>query len=57
MNNDYLRKKSATIQNPTIRYFHIFLVNSLFGKGDVGAMAGPEMSVIHMALHPEIVVG
>jgi hypothetical protein len=29
-NQHYLRKKSATIQNPTIRYFATFLANSLF---------------------------
>ncbi|KAM0892536.1 hypothetical protein ACQ4PT_025688 [Festuca glaucescens] len=53
-NQHYLRKKSATIQNPTIRYFATFLANSLFGKGDTGAMASPEMSVICSALNPNM---
>ena len=53
--NDYLCRKSATIQNPTIHYFHTFLLNFLLGKVDVGEMPGPKMSVIHMALHPDMV--
>ncbi|KAK1678226.1 hypothetical protein QYE76_039074 [Lolium multiflorum] len=53
-NLNYLRKKSATIQNPTIHYFAAFLANSLFGKGDTGAMASPEMSVICSALYPDM---
>jgi hypothetical protein len=53
-NQDYLRKKSATIQNPTIRYFATFLANSLFPKGDNGAMDSPEMSVICSALFPNM---
>jgi hypothetical protein len=55
MNQDYLWKKSATIQNPFIRYFATFLANSLFAKGDTGAMASPEMSVICSALYPDMV--
>jgi hypothetical protein len=55
MNQDYMRKKSATIQNPTIRYFTTFLANSLFAKGDTWAMASPEMSVICCALYPDMV--
>jgi hypothetical protein len=53
-NQDYMRKKSATIQNPTIRYFATFLENSLFAKGDTGAMASLEMSVICSALFPNM---
>ncbi|KAK1621350.1 hypothetical protein QYE76_026867 [Lolium multiflorum] len=45
---------SATIQNPTIRYFATFLVNSLFGKGDTGAMDNHKMSVICSALYPNM---
>ncbi|KAK1692674.1 hypothetical protein QYE76_009371 [Lolium multiflorum] len=45
----------GTIQNPTIRYFATFLANSLFGKGDAGAMASPEMSVIYSVLYPNMV--
>ena len=51
----FLRKKTSRIQNPTIRYFTTFWVNSLFGKGDTGAMAAPEICVIYSALHPEMV--
>jgi hypothetical protein len=53
-NQDYLRKKSATIQNPTIRYFATFLENSLFAKGDTRAMASPEICVICSALFPNM---
>jgi hypothetical protein len=53
-NLNYLRKKSATFQNPTIRYFSTFLANSIFGKGDTGAMANPKMSVICSALYPDM---
>ncbi|KAK1661542.1 hypothetical protein QYE76_049701 [Lolium multiflorum] len=55
MNLNYLRKKTATIQNPAIRYFATFLANSIFGKGDTGAMASPEMCVIYSALYPNMV--
>jgi hypothetical protein len=54
MNLNYLRKKSATIQNPTIRYFATFLANSIFAKGDTGAMANPEMSVTCSTLYPNM---
>jgi hypothetical protein len=50
-NLNYLRKKSTTIQNPTIRYFSTFLANSIFVKRDTGAMASPEMNVICSALY------
>ena len=49
-----MRKKTTTIQNPAILYFTTFLVNSIFGKGDTGAMASPEMCVIYSALHPNM---
>jgi hypothetical protein len=35
---DYTRNKIATIQNPTIRYFAMFIANTLFGRGDMGAI-------------------
>ncbi|KAK1601559.1 hypothetical protein QYE76_027009 [Lolium multiflorum] len=54
MNLNYLRKKSVTFQNPTIRYFATFLANYIFGKGDTGAMANPEMSVICSTLYPDM---
>ncbi|KAK1698937.1 hypothetical protein QYE76_015634 [Lolium multiflorum] len=53
-NLNYMRKNSATIQNPTIRYFTTFLANSIFAKGDTGAMANPEMSIICSALYPNM---
>ncbi|KAK1661548.1 hypothetical protein QYE76_049707 [Lolium multiflorum] len=55
MNLNYLRKKTATIQNPAIRYFATFLVNSIFGKGDTVDMASPEMCVIYSALYLNLV--
>ncbi|KAK1694807.1 hypothetical protein QYE76_011504 [Lolium multiflorum] len=48
-------QESATIQNPTIRYFATFLAKSFFGKGDTGAMASPDMSVICNALYHNMV--
>ncbi|KAK1698936.1 hypothetical protein QYE76_015633 [Lolium multiflorum] len=43
-----------TEENPTIRYFTTFLANSIFAKGDTGAMANPEMSIICSALYPNM---
>jgi hypothetical protein len=51
---EYAKKKMTTIQNPTIRYFAMFLANTLFARGDIGAMMAPDMCLIHMALHPEM---
>jgi hypothetical protein len=48
---DYSREKITTMQNPTIRYFTIFLANTLFERGDIGAMMGLVINVIHMSLH------
>jgi hypothetical protein len=55
MNHDYLQKKFATIQNPTIHYFATFLENSFFGKGDTGAMASPENMVHKMNLGAQLI--
>ncbi|KAK1694165.1 hypothetical protein QYE76_010862 [Lolium multiflorum] len=41
--------------NLTIHYFATFLANSRFAKGDTGAMASPEMSVICSTLYPYMV--
>jgi hypothetical protein len=55
MNLNYLPKKTATIQNPVIRYFATFLANSTFSKGDTGAMAIPGMCIICSALYSNMV--
>ena len=49
---DFYQKKMTTIQNPTIRYFTMFLANTLLGRGDTGAMANPDMAMITKALFP-----
>ena len=49
-NTDFLRAKIATIQNPTIRYLAYFLSNSLFARGEMSAMATPEICVIYQSL-------
>jgi len=55
-NMEYYRAKITTIQNPTIRYFVYFLANTLFGRGDLGAMSGHDICVLHMALHPDTTI-
>ena len=42
----------TTIQNPTIRYFTMFLANTQLGRGDTGAMANADMAMITKALFP-----
>jgi hypothetical protein len=54
-NYGYLQNKAATIQNPTICYYAAFLAYSLFGRGDTRAIAGSDISVLHMALLPGMV--
>jgi hypothetical protein len=53
-NTNFMRRKTATIQNHAIRYFTTFLVNSIFGKGDTSDAASLEMCVIYNALHPNM---
>jgi hypothetical protein len=53
---DYSREKIMLTQNPTIRYFAMFLTNTLFGRGDIGAIKGADISVLHMALHTNSVM-
>ena len=42
----------TTIQNPTIRYFTMFLANTLLGRGDTGSMENADMAMITRALFP-----
>ena len=43
-NNDYLKEKMSTIQNPTIRYVFLFLGNSIFARQKLGVMAHHNMA-------------
>jgi hypothetical protein len=49
-NVDYTGKKISTIQNPTIRYFAMFIANTLFRRGDMGAITVQDLSVLRLAL-------
>lgn len=53
---NFSKAKVSTIQNPTIRYFIIFLANTIFGRLNLGGMAAPEMCVLHAALHPHLAI-
>ena len=48
----FYQKKMTTIQNLTIRYFTMFLTNTLLGRADTGSMANVDMAMITRALFP-----
>ena len=50
--SQFYQKKMSTIQNPTIRYYALFLTNTLLGRGDTGSMANADMAMITKALFP-----
>ena len=50
----FYQKKMTTIQNSTIRYFTMFLANTLLGRGDMDSMANADMAMITKALFPDV---
>jgi hypothetical protein len=47
-------KNISTIQNPTIRYFAMFLANTFFGWGDMGKITSQDLSVLVLVLHRNV---
>lgn len=46
----FSKAKVASVENPMIHYFTMFLVNTIFGREHVGGMEVPEMCVLYTAL-------
>lgn len=44
--HDLSTKKVSSIQNPAIRYFMIFLANTIFGRENIGGMSSYDMCVL-----------
>lgn len=51
---EYLKAKISTVQNPTLRYFIYFLANTIFGRGEIGALTASDVSTVHVGLHPHV---
>lgn len=51
--HDLSAKKVSSIQNPAVRYFMIFLANTIFSRENIGGMLSYDMCMLHTALQPK----